>query len=308
MQMQGNVWLLNSYKHTAKNVVIENNTVVSYEEIKLLSREEYTFDGNGLLLAKSIFNEWNKIGLSYIYEYDALGKLIEATLADEGKYLQKRTEYKYNKDEKKIQELVYDHQDSLNSRVVYTYNSLGNLISEKIYSKTSLLYKEIQYQHDDKENIISAYSKRINISAAKPYMEVQKFNDKNKLIYKSFTEDDTLKWEYFASYNKNDSLIYEEVKNGDGNLQSYSKLTFKKNKRIAMKQYNTKPTEYGLETYYQYDKNGKLLTETLYTPNKERFIYIRTYFYDEKGNWIYCIEEDKKSNIKIIYARKFGYY
>jgi hypothetical protein len=185
---------------------------------------------------------------------------------------------------------------------------LGNLVSQKIYNKSNFLYKEIEYQHDDKENIISAYSKKINISANKPYLEIQKFNTKNRLIYKSFTEDDTLRWEYFASFNKNDSLIYEEIKDGNGKLQSYSKLTFKKNKRIALKQYNTQPAEYGLETYYQYDKNGKLVTETLYTPNKEKLVYTRTYFYDENGNWIYCIEGDNKSDTKIVYARTFGYY
>ena len=308
MHLQGNVWLLNSYKYTAKNVVIENNTVVSYEKIKLLDRVEYTFDKNGLLLAESRFNERGGISFSYIHEYDDSKKLIETTLAKEGKYLHERTEYKYNKDGKKIQELTYDNLDSLNSTKVYRYNSYGNLVSIKTFNKTNLLYKEVQYQHDDKGNIIFANNLKMNTYTNKPYQEVQKFDNRNNMIYKSYTEQDTLKWEYFASYNKSDSLIYEEVKDGNGKLVSYSKLTFKKNKRIILKQYNTKPAEYGLETYYQYDKNGKLLTETFYTPNKEKFIYMRTYFYDEKGNWIYCIEGDNTSNIKIIYARTFGYY
>ena len=310
MNLQGNVSKIMIYKHIANSIVIENNTVVSYEKGRLLNQVEYFFDKNGLLLAENRYDNRGVVNISYIYEYDAAGRLIDKTVAQSGKYLQGRTEYQYNKEGKKIKELSYNDKDSLRTTIVYQYDSFGNLALEKMYNMSNRLIKEIHYQHDERGNIVFVNSIKVPIIVAqKPYQEVMKFNEKNKLIYKSFTEQDTLRWEYFASYNKNDSLIHEEVKDGNGEQQSYSQLAFnKKNQRISMKQYHQLTEGLGMETYYQYDKQGKLHSEKVYASNKKEPLIIRTYFYDDKNNWIYCVEEDKVKNEKIVYYRRVNYY
>jgi hypothetical protein len=308
MNLQGNVRILFIHKYLAKDIVIENNNLVSYEKEKLLHHVEYIFEKNGLLLAENRFNAQDIIELSFIYEYDEHNRLIETTYARGGKILVGRIEYQYNKDGKKTQEIEYDNQDSLKTTTVYQYNTSGNLISAKTYSKANKLIKDIHYQHDERGNVILTNSAKVNMYLSKPYQEVQKFDDRNNLIYKSFTEQDTLRWEYFASYNKNDSLIYEEVRDGEGKQQSYSKLTFKKNKRTSLKQYNSKAEISGFETYYQYDKKGRLLTEKLYISNKKQLFSVRTYYYDEKGNLIYCLEEDKINKVNILHLRRYSYF
>jgi len=307
MHLQGNVRRLFTHKHIAKDIVIENNTIVSYEKVKLLNHVDYIFEKNGALLAENSFNKEDIIDISYIYEYDGFGRLVDLTIARSGKILVGRVEYKYDKDGKKLQEIEFDNKDSLKSTTVFKYDSLGNLVNEKTYNKTNRLAKDVYYQHDERGNIVFLNSVKIS-SASKPYQEVQKFDDRNNLIYKSFTSRDTLKWEYFASYDKSDSLIYEEIKDGEGKLESYSELTFNKNKRISLKQYHRESGETGFETYYEYDKSGKLLAEKLYTSNKKMLVTVRTYFYDEKGNWIYCLEEDKINKTSNVSSRKFNYF
>ena len=309
MWLKGNVSKVYAYRHRAKNIVIENDTLVSYEKEKLLHHVDYIFDKKGLLLAENRFDYQDVINLSYIYDYDESGRLMEITIAASGKILYGRTEYKYNENGKKIKELEYNDKDSLKTITVYEYDSLGNLAVEKTYNKLNRLTKNIYYQHDERGNIVFSNSVKINIVAKEPYQEVQKFNDKNKLIYKSYTSLDTLRWEYTALYGQNDSLIYEEVKDGTGTLLSYSKLTFdKKNRRISLKQYQKTALWFGWETYYQYDKKDRLVTETTYTGNKKLFLTERTYFYDERGNWIYYVEEDKMNNVYYVCYRKLVYY
>ena len=106
MYLRGNVSKLYTYRHAAKNIVIENNTLVSYEKEKLLHHVDYIFDKNGLLLAENRFDNQDIINLSYIYEYDEFGRLIETTIAASGKILHGRTEYKYDKNGKKIKEFM----------------------------------------------------------------------------------------------------------------------------------------------------------------------------------------------------------
>jgi len=307
MNLQGNVRRLFTHKHQAKDIVIENNTIVSYEKVKLLNHVDYIFEKNGALLAENNFNKEDLIDISYIYEYDEAGRLIDLTIARAGKILIGRVEYKYDKDGKKTQEIEFDNADSLKSTTVFRYDSLGNLVNEKLYNKTNRLGKDIHYQHDERGNVVFVNNLKLT-AASKPYQEIQRFDDRNNLIYKSFTRNDTLKWEYFASYNKSDSLIYEEVKNGEGKQEAYSKLTFKNDRRISLEQYNYDADVQKFETYYEYDKSGKLFTEKLYTANKKMLVTVRTYFYDEKGNWIYCLEEDKINKTSNVSSRRFNYF
>jgi len=307
MRLNGKVRIMFSYKHQVKNIVIEDNKLLPYDKDKLLHHVEYIFDKNGALLAENRFDKQDIIDISFIYEYNEAGKLIDLTIAKAGKILVGRTEYQYNKDGNKTQEIEYDNRDSLKTTTIFKYDSLGKLISEKMYNNANRLVKDIHYQYDKRGNLISVNSLKTTNLANKPYQEIQKFDNRNNLIYKSFTQFDTLKWEYFATYNKNDSLTYEELKDGMGKLQSYSKLTFKKGKRILLKQYKQN-SEW--ETTYQYDKNGRVFVEKIYScvSNKKILFSTRTYFYDEKENLIYCIEKDEITGFNLVHYQRYIYF
>ena len=308
MNLFGNVRVLFTDKYVAKDIVVKDNVLVSYNKVKVLNRKDYIFDKNGLLLAENDFDDEGIIDISEIYTYDELGRLIEETLAQSGKYQLGRDEYTYNKNGKRAQKKIYDKIDSLKHIIVYAYDSLGNLSSEKTFNKSNRIIKEIYYQYDDRGNLLFSNSLKSIVLSNKPYNEVQKFDDRNNRIYKSYTENDTLRWEYFAHYNKVDSLIYEEVKDNKGQIISFSKLHFKKNRRISLTQYHINREILTTETHYQYDKKGKLLSEKVYSENKKELRTVRTYFYDEKGNWIYCIEEHKKNNATVVFSRRFNYF
>jgi hypothetical protein len=306
--LQGHVKRLYTYSHAAKNIIVSNNILVSYEKERVLSHIDYIFEKNGLLLAENRFNRDDMINHSYIYTYEN-DKLVDVTQAQAGKFQIERTEYHYDKTGRKIQAIVYDSKDSLENTIVYKYDSLNNLISEKTYNVLNWVITDIRYQYDDKGNCIFVDNLKTGRRSNRPYQEVQKFDDNHNLIYKSFTIEDSLKWEYIASYNNNDSLIYEEVIDGEKKTVSYSQLKYNKhNKRILLDQFKRDAQIPEMKTRYTYDKAGKLLTETVYnSKNKEPFI-TRTYFYDEKGNWIYCIEKDKRVEIDVVHSRKIIYY
>ena len=308
MNLKGNVRILYAHTHIAKDIVVKDNVLVSYQKGKLINHTDYIFDKNGLLLAENNFNNEDIIDISYIYIYDESDRLIEETRAQSGKFQLGRTEYMYDKNGRKIKKIIYDQIDSLKNTIIYAYDSLGNLYSEKTYSKVGRITKEIYYQHDQRGNLIFVNSVKTDIPVNKPYQEVQKFDDRNNLIYKSYIKEDTLKWEYTAHYNKKDSLIYEETKDGQGKITYYSTLKFNKDKRVSMMQYHLNRETLNTETYYKYDKKGKPLSEKVYTENKKELLTIRTFFYDEKENWIYCLEENKKNNTNIVYSRRINYF
>jgi hypothetical protein len=308
MLLQGNVRRLYTYTHLAKDIVINKNTLVSYEKEKVLSHREYIFEKNGFLLAESIFDKQDIINHSYIYTYEN-EKLVEITQAYSGKFLVERTEYKYDKTGKKYQAIIYDNKDSLRNIIVYMYDSLDNLVAEKTYNKLSWITVDTRYHYDDRGNCILVDNLKTGTYNNKPYQEVQRFDDRNNRIYKSFTLQDTLKWEYIARYNKQDSLIYEEVKDGEGKTLSYSELKYNKhNKRIRLKQYQWDIEISERETHYKYDKAGKLYTETVYDVENKKPFLTRTYFYDDKGNWIYFLEKDKRTETDVVCHRRIIYY
>jgi hypothetical protein len=306
--LKGNVRRLYTYAHLAKDILINKNTLVSYEKGKVLNHVEYIFEKNGLLLAENKFDDKDIINHSYIYTYEN-DKLVDVTQAYAGKFLIQRTEYKYDKTGKKYQAIVYNNKDSLQNTIVYKYDSLDNLISEKKYNMLNWMIADIYYQYDDRGNCILVDNLKTNTHSNKPYQEVRRFDDRNNLIFQSFTRQDNLEWEYIARYNKNDSLIYEEVRDGEGKMLSYSELKYnKRNNRILLKQYkqDTKISE--RKTHYKYNKEGNLYMETVYDVKNKTPYITRTYFYDDKGNWIYCLEKDKRTEMIIVHSRRIIYY
>ena len=309
MNLNGNIRVMYTYSHLAEDIIVKDNILVSYQKKgKPIKHIDYIFDRKGFLLVENKYNDEDILDISSIYDYDEHGRIIEETLAEGGKYQLGRQEYEYNKNGKQSKLTVYDNKDSLKNRIFYNYDSLGNLSSEKAYNKIGGIIKEIYYQYDERGNQIFVDNRKTGIYSNKPYQEIMEFNNGNKLIYKSYTREDTLIWVYIAQYNKNDSLIYEEVKNGHGEITSYSSLEYKKDKRISMKQYLKNRRVPITETYYKYDKQGKLITEEVYNANKKELTKTRTYFYDEKQNWIYCIEHSKEGDYSIVYYRKINYF
>jgi hypothetical protein len=308
IQLKGSVRRLYAYTHLAKDIVINKNTLVSYEKGKVLNHVEYIFGKNGALLAENRFDDKDVISRSYIYTYEN-DKLVDITQAYAGKFLIQRTEFKYDKTGKKYREFVYNNKDSLQKTIVYEYDTLDNLVAKKTYNILHWVTIDTRYQYDDRGNCILVDNLKTATYSNKPYQEVRRFDDRNNLIYQSYTLQDSLNWEYIVRYNKMDSLIYEEVRDGEGNLLSYSELKYNKhNKRILLKQYKRDIEISERETHYKYNKEGNIHTETVYdTKNKTPFL-TRTYFYDDKGNWIYCLEKDKRTAMTLVHSRRIIYY
>jgi hypothetical protein len=309
MYLQGNVRFVYTYKYVATDVVIADNKLVSYQKGKLLRHIEYIFDKNGALLAENRFDTTqNLIAYSYIYTYDDQNRLIEITNAYLGKFLNGRTEYQYDKEGKRTRGLVYDDQDSLQNTIVYRYDSLGNLIAEITYNTIAYVIKNLQHQYDQRGNCIYSVNGKTLARSNKHYQEIQKFDEHDNLIYKSFiTEHDSLAWEYFARYNKKDSLIYEELKDGKGNSSSWSALKYKKDKRVLLRQQY--PIVGASKTLYIYDETGKLSREEVYLQaNTKHAVITRLYFYDANKNWTACVEENKITGIKTVSSRRITYF
>ena len=308
MNLQGNVRRLYTYKHLADSIKVENKTDVSFRKLELLEHIEFIFEKNGLLLAENQFDkEKDLVELSYIYTFDDKENLIEVTRARMGRFLVGRNEYKYDKQGRKTQGLVYDYQDSLKNIINYKYDSLGNLISEQTFNMIFMKIKDLLHQYDEKGNRILTINLYTSTYNNKPYREVQRFDERNNLIYKSYTEKDSLRWEYFAKYNVNDSLIYEEVKDGNGITTTRNELKYNKNKkRISLKQYS-KALDLSINIHYKYVK-GQLQSETVYSQDTKELLKTKKYFYDSLGNWTFCIEEEKKTGSTIVHSRRMSYF
>ena len=309
MNLQGNVKRLYTYKHLADSIEIKNKTDVSFRKLTLLEHIEYIFEKNGFLLAENIFDkEKDLLEQSYIYTFDENENLIEITRAQKGRFLMGRTEYKYDKQGKRTQGLVYDNQDSLRNTINYKYDSLGNLISEQTFNMINIKIQDLLHQYDENGNCFFTMSLPTRAYKSKAYRKSQKFDQRNNLIYQSYTETDSLRWEYFAKYNAGDKLIYEEVKDGNGVTTTRNELKYdKNNNRISIKQYNKNMEITDLETYYEYAR-GQLQSEKVYTHKKKELLKIKRYFYDDIGNWTFCIEEDKKTGNTIVHSRRISYF
>jgi hypothetical protein len=309
MQLQGNVKRLYTYKHTATDVVVENNKLVSYQKEKQISHIEYIFDKTGNLLAENRFdNTKDLINFSYIYTYDDQNRLIEITLAHLGKFLVGRTEYSYDKAGNKKQALGYNDRDSLKNTVIYQYDSMGNCIMERTFNTIYLVIKELQHQYNERGQCTLSVNLKTLDRTNLPFREIQRFDDSNNLIYKSFfNEHDSLQWEYSARYDKLDSMLYEEVKDGTGTLTNWSALKYnKRHQRILLRQYHYQT---GMtRTVYSYDKTGKLIKAEVFVPKIKTPVIIRTYLYDDQGNWIACIEENLPAASWIVSVRRVVYF
>jgi hypothetical protein len=311
MDLKGKVWRIDTYRHVADSVQVKDNAV-SYKKLQLLNHTQFLFSKDGLMQAENRFSlDEDIIELSFIYMFDEQNRLIDVTRATFGKFLAGMTEYQYDKEGKKIKGLVYDHQDSLQNIINYTYDFSGSLIRETTHNMSHRKIKELIYQYDEKGNCISVQNVKTSARANKPYREVQKFDERNNLIYKSFyDENDSLKWEYFAEYNLQDSLYYEEVKDKNGITTHRSDLKYNKyHNRISLKLYSKKNDEIReMYSRYKYDKQQRLLLEEKFLSGEKKPFLTKKYFYDTQNNWIFCIEENKQTGRIIVHSRRIEYY
>lgn len=308
MHLKGKIWRIDTYRHVADSVQVKDN-VVSYKKMQLLNHTQFLFSKDGLLQAENRFKvDEDIIELSFIYTFDEQNRLIDITRATFGKFLAEMAEYQYDEEGKKIKGLVFDHQDSLQNTIIYTYDFSGNLIRETTYNVMNRKIKELVCQYDEKGNCISVRNVKTTARANKPYREIQKFDKRNNLIYKSlYDENDSLKWEYFAEYNPQDSLYYEEVKDKNGIITHRSDLKYNKyHNRISLKLYNNKNGE--MYSRYKYDKQQRLLLEEKFLHGEKKPFLTKKYIYDTHNNWIFCIEESNYTNEIIINSRRIEYY
>lgn len=311
MHLKGKVWRIDIYRHIADSVQIQENTV-SYKKVQLLNHTQFLFSKTGLMQAENRFNNKEDIiELSFIYMFDEQNRLVDVTRATFGKFLAGMTKFQYDKEGNRIKGLVYNHQDSLQNIISYTYDFSGKLIKETTHNMIQRKIKELVYQYDERGNCISKRNVKTTAYSNKPFREIQKFDERNNLIYKSFyNETDSLEWEYFAEYDSQDSLFYEEVKDKNGITTHRSDLKYNKHhNRLSLKLYSNKNGEIR-ETHsrYKYDKQQRLFVEERFFPGEKKPFLVKKYFYDSHNNWIFCIEENKQMGGTIVNSRRISYY
>ncbi len=163
----------------------------------------------------------------------------------------------------------------------------------------------------DAETGIPIYSLYKSKTGKPSNHEIQKFDERNNMIYKSFYDkNDSLVWEYFAHYDSQDSLYYEEAKDKNGITTHRSDLKYNKyHSRISLKLYSNKNGEIReMYSRYKYDKQQRLLLEEIFLPREKRPFLMKKYFYDTHNNWIFCIEEDKRTGNTIVNSQRIEYY
>ncbi len=311
MHLKGKIWRIDTYRHVADSVQVKDNAV-SYKKTQLLNHTQFLFSKDGLMQAENRFSlDEDIIELSFIYMFDEQNRLVDVTRATFGKFLAGMTKFQYNKEGKRIKGLVYDQQDSLQNTITYTYDFSGNLIRETTHNMIHRKIKEFIYQYDEKRNCISIKNIKTTARANQPYHEIQKFDERNNMIYKSFYDkNDSLVWEYFAHYDSQDSLYYEEAKDKNGITTHRSDLKYNKyHSRISLKLYSNKNGEIReMYSRYKYDKQQRLLLEELFLPGEKKPFLTKKYFYDTHNNWVFCIEESKQIKEIIVNSRRIEYY
>ena len=311
MHLKGKVWRVDTYQHIADSVQIKDN-IVSYKKVQLLNHVQFLFSKDGLLQAENRFNKSEDIiELSFIYMFDEKNQLVDVTRATFGKFLAGMTKFEYDKEGKKTKGFVYDHEESLQNTITYTYDVSGNLIRETTQNKEYRKIKELVYQYDGNGNRISVKNMKTSARSNTPYREVQKFDERNNLIYKSFyDENDSLQWEYFADYDSQDSLYYEEVKEKNETISHRSELKYDKyHNRLSVKLYGNENGKIQEQySHYKYDKQQRLLQEEKFLPGAKKPFLTKKYFYDEHNNWIFCIEEDTRTGGIIVNSQRIAYY
>lgn len=312
MHLKGKVWRIDTYRHVADSVQIKDNITVLYRKKQLLKHIQYIFSKDGLLQAENRFdNVDDVIHFSLIYTFDEKNRIAEITHATFGKFLAGMTKFQYDKEGNKIKALVYDQQDSLQNIISYTYDFSGNLIKESTHNMIHIKIKELIYQYDERGNCISTKNIKTRAQANNPYRELQKFDERNNLIYKSsYDRNDSLEWEYFARYDSQDSLYYEEAKDKNGIIFHRSELRYNKiHNRTSLKLYSNKDGKIQeLYSHYKYDKLNRLYLEEIFLQGDKKPFMIKRYIYDNYHNWIFCIEEDKRTGRAIVNSRRISYY
>ena len=251
----------------------EGNTIYSVnydgEEIPF---KYFKYNAKGLLISISIGGD------EYKYEYDADGRIISFSNFVNGEYRGK-FEYIYDKDNNKIGKKYFNSKGELSkiNGTILEYDESGYKTSEISYNEDGKQVGKILYQYDDNHNLTG-----IEFYGASQFygkVEEQAFPYEKK----EFAYDDNghmiSETSYSYTYSNADrtrltsKITYEYDDNGH--------MTRKIDNASAIDRF------YG-DTYtdYQYDEQGKLLSEETYMPYEGEKLdaYTTKYSYDSSGN------------------------
>ena len=304
-----------------KDVDSEGNTVSETET-------EYTIDNLGrVTLEKEIEN--GVLSREYAYEYegdsDDWEKRTETRYYDDGG--KEITVYNDNYDE--ISRIEYDSVGEVvrNETYEYEYDESGNVINEKTFEGGELV-EEVKYTYDEDGNL--TYEERYEHGALAetwtylPYPQGGTYVSNNTTYYShggklvvNYDENGhiTLDVEYDAdgnyvyyykyvnvknddgtetnyTYDENDKLLYESLRNEDGMTIKQTEYYSDGRKRVM--NYN----ENGIHVHScYYDKDGKLTLEYVYADDDGRLISETQYHAEGKTVYVHNADGTVTCNV-----------
>lgn len=256
------------------------SNVPQYEVYKTIfdkdgyATESSTFNGNGILLGKSI----NK--------YDKNRNIVEATSYYGNGIISQKSLMKYDNN-KIIEDNGYDKDGNLEYKHVYSYNTSGLKTEFKYYNKDNILQSTTTYKYD-KNGFMSEQSIHNALDGKQDYRITYLNSDKGDwLEYNEFG------WNGFQT--KNFSYKYDNDRN--------------KIEEINLEQKENEPDRTSnIMRKYKYDKNGNEIEyQWLDLNGTQRGTFTYKYEFDLKDNWTKKIEFEN-SVPKEITERAIEYY
>ena len=306
-----NVKSFNVYLYKVYDVETKKDKITFYKKAQTIAHSLFEYDTNGNEILQNYYHPaTDKLQKSYVFEYDSNNQLIQEINVLEGKIFGGKTVYSYDKQGRKSQLIAYSGKEEVTKMIKFEYDSIGNLIAEKSRNLMSMIIKEIQYKYDERNNQIEKRNVKTFLKNNKPYLEIQSFDDANRLISKVHYDDkDSLTWEYTAVYDSKNKLIEERTKNGNGKVVANAFYTYNK-KGVMTSSYSFDMLQKSppMRIEYQYDKKGLNTLRYIYVQDAKTPTITKRYYYDEKGNWYMWHEINHADNMQAIANRKVVYF
>ena len=297
------------YLYNVYDVETKKDRIIFYKKSKTIAHSLFKYDENGNEILQNYYHPANdNVQKSYIYEYDSNNRLTQRLYVVDGKIMGGKTVYTYDKQGRKAEITAYSSKNELKNRTIYKYDSIGNLISEKSPNSMGMIIKEIQYKYDERNNQIEKRNIKTFLKNNNPYLETQSFDELNRLIGKAhYDENDSLTWEYTATYNSKKQLIEEQTKDGNGNVVSRAEYTYDK-KGLMTSSYSFDKLQKNppMRIEYKYDKQGLNTLRYIYVLDAKTPTITKRYYYDEKGNWHLWHEINHDDQVQVIANRRVG--
>lgn len=134
-------------KKEVKKFHIKSVTEVDTENGKTINDGKTTFNKDGLVIEKVIYNKEGAIKVIYRYKYNANHDEIEEAIYTGLNLLKEKTTKTYNALGEKVEEWLYDGNLKLVKKYTYTYNRQGLKVERKTFDATGQMIAVRKYNY-----------------------------------------------------------------------------------------------------------------------------------------------------------------